>query len=159
MLFMGQECLSWGYFDPQQPLDWSHVDTFGGIVQLYRDLIRLRRNWYNTTRGLQGQNTHVHHINNTDKVLAFHRWDQGGNGDDVLIVINFGHRGYTQYTLGFPRSGQWLVRFNSDWNGYDGSFGNWFSYGTDATGPSQDAMPTSGNVGIGPYSAIILSQD
>lgn len=159
MLFMGQEFLSWGYFDPSQPLDWSHANTFVGIVQLYRDLIHLRRNWFNNTRGLRGQNTHIHHINNTDKVIAFHRWDQGGNGDDVIVVVNFGNRGYPYYTIGFPRSGHWPVRFNSDWNGYDASFGNWFSYGTDANGPPQDLMPTSGNVGLGPYSAIILSQD
>jgi 1,4-alpha-glucan branching enzyme len=159
MLFMGQEFLSWSYFDPSQPLDWSHANTFVGIVQLYRDLIHLRRNWFNKTRGLRGQNTHVHHINNSDKVIAFHRWDQGGNGDDVIVVLNFGNRGYSDYTIGFPRSGHWLVRFNSDWNGYDAGFGNWFSYGTDANGPQQDLMPTSGSVGLGPYSSIILSQD
>ena len=159
MLFMGQEFLSWGYFDPRQPLDWSHATTFAGLVQLYRDLIRLRRNVLHTTRGLCGQNTHIHHINNTDKVIAFHRWDQGGNGDDVVIVVNFGNRGYQNYTLGFPRNGHWLVRFNSDWQGYDASFQNWLSYGTDANGPQRDAMPFSGNVGLGPYSAIILSQD
>jgi 1,4-alpha-glucan branching enzyme len=159
MLFMGQEFLSWGYFDPHQPLDWSHARTFSGILQLYRDLIHLRRNWFNDTRGLRGQNTNVHHHNDTDKVIAFHRWDQGGNGDDVIVVLNFGNRGYQNYTIGFPRSGHWQVRFNSDWNGYDASFGNWFSYGTDANGPPQDFMPTSGNVGLGPYSAIILSQD
>jgi len=159
MLFMGQEFLSWGYFDPNQPLDWSHARTFSGILQLYRDLIHLRRNWFNNTRGLRGKNTNVHHHNDTDKVIAFHRWDQGGNGDDVIVVLNFGNRGYQNYTIGFPRSGHWQVRFNSDWNGYDASFGNWFSYGTDANGPPQDFMPTSGNVGLGPYSAIILSQD
>jgi 1,4-alpha-glucan branching enzyme len=159
MLFMGQEFLSWGYFDPNQPLDWSHANTFSGIVQLYRDLIHLRRNWFNNTRGLRGQNTHVHHHNNTDKVIAFHRWDQGGNGDDVIVVLNFGNRGYQNYPIGFPRSGHWQIRFNSDWNGYDAGFENWFSYGTDANGPPQDNMPTSGNVGLGRYSAIILSQD
>ncbi len=159
MLFMGQEFLSWGYFDPGQPLDWSHANTFAGIIQLYRDLIHLRRNWFNNTRGLRGQNVHVHHINNVDNVIAFHRWDQGGNGDDVIVVLNFGNRGYPSYRIGFPRSGHWLVRFNSDWNGYDAGFGNWFSYGTDAHGSPQDGMPTSANVGLGPYSAIILSQD
>ena len=51
MLFMGQEFLSWGYFDPSQALDWSHANTFAGIVQLYRDLIHLRRNWFNTNSG------------------------------------------------------------------------------------------------------------
>jgi len=159
MLFMGQEFLTPGWFDDDAPLDWSNAVTFAGIVQLYRDLIRLRRNWFNNTRGLRGQNVNVHHVNNQDKVIAFHRWDQGGNGDDVIVVLNFANRGYAGYTVGFPRGGRWRVRFNSDWNGYDASFDDWLSYDTDANGPPQDFMPVSGNVGLGPYSAILLSQD
>jgi 1,4-alpha-glucan branching enzyme len=51
------------------------------------------------------------------------------------------------------------VRFNSDWNGYDPSFADWFAYDTDAEGPGRDRMPTSGDIGCGAYSALILSQD
>src|SRR5208282_6126681 len=82
MLFMGQEFLENGWFhnDPQE-LDWSKAATYAGIVQLYRDLIHLRRNWFNNTRGLRGQHTNVFHVDNGAKVLAFHRWDEGGNGD------------------------------------------------------------------------------
>jgi 1,4-alpha-glucan branching enzyme len=160
MIFMGQEFLESGYFhnDPQE-LDWTKTTTYSGIVNLYRDLIHLRRNWYNNTRGLRGQHVNVHHTNNSAKVLAFHRWDQGGNGDDVVVVLNFANQGYASYTIGFPRGGQWRVRFNSDWNGYSSDFGNWFSYDTEADGGPCDGMPFSGNVGLGPYSAIILSQD
>ena len=159
MLFMGQEFLSWGQFDDDRQLDWSNATRFPGIIQLYRDLIHLRRNWFNNTRGLRGQNVHVHHLNNSDKVIAYHRWDQGGNGDDTVVVLNFANRSYSSYHIGFPRSGRWRVRFNSDWNGYDGFFGNWASYDTDASGLPQDSMPTSADIGLGPYSAIILSQD
>jgi 1,4-alpha-glucan branching enzyme len=158
MIFMGQEFLNWEDFDDSRPLDWTNAGPFSGITQLYRDLIHLRRNWYNNTRGLRGQNINVFHVDQDNKVLAFHRWDQGGGGDDVVIVLNFGAGGFTNYSLGFPRAGHWQVRFNSDSNGYDAYFGNWFSYGTDAYGQSQDLMPVSGNVGFAPYSAIILSQ-
>jgi 1,4-alpha-glucan branching enzyme len=160
MIFMGQEFLESGYFrnDPQE-LDWSKAVIYSGILQLYRDLIHLRRNLFKNTGGLQGQNVNIHHVNNEAKVIAFHRWDQGGNGDDVVIVLNFSNHGYPSYTIGFPRSGQWKVRFNSDWNGYSVDFQNWFSYDPDANGPSSDSMPCSGNIGLGPYSAIILSQD
>jgi 1,4-alpha-glucan branching enzyme len=160
MIFMGQEFLESGYFhnDPQE-LDWAKTSTYSGIVNLYRDLIHLRRNWFNNTRGLRGQQVNVHHINNGAKVLAFHRWDQGGAGDDVIVVINFANQGYASYTIGFPRSGGWRVRFNSDWSGYSSDFGNWLSYDTEAAGAGCDGMPFSGNVGLGPYSAIILSQD
>jgi 1,4-alpha-glucan branching enzyme len=73
-------------------------------------------------------------------------------------VLNFGARGFDSYTLGFPQSGVWRVRFNSDWSGYDASFGNAFSYDTTTGGGPIDSMPFRGNVGLGPYSAIILSQ-
>jgi 1,4-alpha-glucan branching enzyme len=160
MLFMGQEFLENGWFqnDPQE-LDWSKATANAGILHLYRDLIHLRRNWFDKTRGLRGQSTNVFHVNNTDKVLAFHRWDQGGNGDDVVVVLNFANRSYGSYTLGFPRAGRWRVRFNSDWNGYSSDFGNWSSYDTDAQGVPMNGMPFSGNVGLGPYTAIVLSQD
>jgi 1,4-alpha-glucan branching enzyme len=160
MIFMGQEFLEDGWFrnEPRE-LDWSKATTYAGILQLYRDLIRLRRNWFNTTRGLRGQHTNVFHTNNDAKVLAFHRWDQGGTGDDVVVVLNFANQGYPSYTIGLPRTGRWRVRFNSDWDGYSGDFGNWSSYDTEAASIPLDNLPFSGSVGLGPYTAIILSQD
>ncbi len=132
---------------------------YPGINALYRDLIRLRRNWFNQTRGLRGQQINVHHVNNTDKVIAFHRWENGGPGDDVVIVANFGNRSYDSYALGFPRAGVWRVRFNSDWQGYSSDFGNQLGYDTLAGDQSRDGMPFEANVGLGPYSVLILSQD
>ena len=159
MIFQGQEFIEDGAFDDGVPLDWWRRVLFGGIVTLYRDLIRLRRNWFDTTRGLRGQHVNVFHRNGADKVVAMHRWHQGGPRDDVVVVLNFANRAYDSYTIGFPRGGRWAVRFNSDWNGYDQAFGNTLSYDTETWGGSRDGLPTSGNVGVGPYSAIILSQD
>ncbi|MGO9988671.1 MAG: alpha-amylase family glycosyl hydrolase [Steroidobacteraceae bacterium] len=159
MIFMGQEFLCGGWFNPDAPLDWSNAAQLPGIIMLYRDLIRLRRDWFNNTRGLRGQNIHLHHIDDGNKVIAFHRWDQGGSGDDVVVVLNFSTQGFANYTIGFPRSGLWRVRFNSDWNGYDASFGNSPSYDTSADGGPYDSMPFSANMGFGPYSAVILTQD
>jgi 1,4-alpha-glucan branching enzyme len=159
MIFMGQEFLCGGWFNPDAALDWSNAAAFPGITLLYRDLIRLRRNWFNTTRGLSGQNVHVHHIDRINKVIAFHRWDRGGSGDDVVVVLNFSTQSLANYTIGFPQSGVWRVRFNSDWGGYDGSFGNAPSFDTSAHGAAYDSMPVSGNIDFGPYSAVILTQD
>ena len=159
MIFQGQEFLEDEWFRDQDPIDWSKKDTYSGILQMYRDLIRLRRNWYDNTRGLGGQHVHVHHVNNNDKVTAFHRWERGGPRDSVIVVVNMASRGYNSYNIGFPREGFWRVRFNSDWSGYDTSFGNHFSYDTVANLGARDGMPCNGNVGIGPYSVIILSQD
>jgi len=159
MIFMGQEFLCGGWFNDDAPLDWSNASAFAGITLLYRDLIRLRRNWFDNTRGLSGQNVNVHHIDRLNKVIAFHRWDQGGSGDDVVVVLNFSTQTLGNYTIGWPRSGVWRVRFNSDWNGYDPSFGNVAGADTSASGGPYDSMPCSGNIGCGAYSALILSQD
>jgi 1,4-alpha-glucan branching enzyme len=141
------------------PLDWTRLQAFSGIHLLYRDLIRLRRNWDNQTRGLRGLHINVHHVNETDKVIAFHRWEQGGPGDDVVVVANFADRSYQSYALGMPRAGQWRVRFNSDWTGYSEDFGNHPGADTTADGGPIDTMPFHATVGIGPYTVLILSQD
>jgi hypothetical protein len=53
---------------------------------MYRDLIALRRNLSGKTRGLTGQNLNVFHADNGNKTLAYHRWENGGSGDDVVVV-------------------------------------------------------------------------
>jgi 1,4-alpha-glucan branching enzyme len=159
MIFQGQEFLEDEWFRDMDPIDWTKKERYSGILQLYRDLIRLRRNWHDTTRGLRGQHVNVHHVNDRDKILAFHRWEQGGPRDDVVVVANMADRRYSSYNIGLPRTGTWQVRFSSDWSGYDPEFGDHFSYDTVAHPRAKDGMGYNGNVGIGPYSIVILSQD
>ena len=159
MIFQGQEMLTPGYFKDDVPLDWSLRDAYSGISALYRDMIRLRRNWYNETRGLRGHHVNVHHINNNDKLIAFHRWENGGPGDDVVVVANFANCGYPSYAIGFPRPGLWQVRLNTDAYFFSPDYGNFPSYMTAAEAAPRDGMPCQANVGIGPYSLIILSQN
>ena len=137
---------------------WRTMDATGGIRRMYEDLLRLRRNAENT-RGLRGQEVKVHHVNDWDKVIAFHRWERGGPGDDVIVVVNAANRSYASYNIGFPREGFWRVRFNSDWEGYSPDFGNHFSYDTTAAPGPRDGFAFNGNIGLGPYSVVILSQD
>jgi 1,4-alpha-glucan branching enzyme len=158
MLFQGQELLEDGWFRDDDPVDWSKTTRFGGILQLYRDLIALRRNLGGTTRGLRGEHVNVFHVNDTDKVIAFHRWASGGPGDDVVVILNFSARAFTQYDLGLPRGGTWRVRFNSDWTGYDAGFGGTASNDLTASAGARDGLGYHGSVGVGPYSAVILSQ-
>lgn len=159
MIFQGQEFLEDGYFQDTDPLDWSKATTHAGIVDLYTDLVALRRNTAGNTAGLRGNHINVHHVNNTDKLIAFHRWDNGGAGDDVVVVANFSDTGYSGYNIGFPSAGVWKVRFNSDWSGYDSAFGNWASSNTTAVLGVKDGMGYNANVGIGPYTVVILSKD
>ncbi|MBV9772688.1 MAG: alpha amylase C-terminal domain-containing protein [Gemmatimonadetes bacterium] len=159
MIFQGQEILEDEWFHDDDPIDWGKLDRFAGIHTLYRDLIRLRRDWYDTTRGLRGRHASVHHVNDDDNVIAFHRWDAGGPRDDVVVVANFSARGFGDYRIGFPRGGTWRVRLNSDWSGYGADFGDTPSFDTVADGEPRDGMPCSAGVAVGPYSVVILSQD
>jgi 1,4-alpha-glucan branching enzyme len=158
MLFQGQEFLENGYFTDQVPLDWTKVDRFSGILAMYKDLIAMRRNTAGATRGLRGDNVNVFHVDDTNKVIAFHRWDQGGAGDDVVVVLNFGGTAFPQYDLGLPRAGTWKVRFNSDWQGYDPSFTGTPSNDTFASSGNRDGLAYQATIGIGAYSAVVLSQ-
>jgi 1,4-alpha-glucan branching enzyme len=160
MIFMGQEFLEWGAWSDAVALDWSKATRFAGVRGLYRDLIRLRRNRYDTTRGLSGHNVNVHHVNRADKVIAFHRWAGGGPRDDVVVLANLANRSYADYRLGLPRGGRWRVRLNSDWRGYSPAFTGHASFDLDASGAAaMDGMPCGGGIGIGPYTCLILSQD
>jgi 1,4-alpha-glucan branching enzyme len=163
MLFQGQELLEDGWFDDHHPLDWSRHERYRGILRLYRELIHLRRNLGNCTRGLQGPHLNLYHCNQAAGVLVYHRWDQGGPGDDVVIVTNFANRSHAGYTIGLPRPGVWRVRLNSDAPQYDPGFGDHLCPDVVAAGvvggAAVDGMPCFGNIVIGPYSFLILSQE
>lgn len=158
MIFMGQEFLEWQpWSDSAVCIDWSLTSSCGGILALYTRLIQLRRNWDNNTRGLRGSNLNVFHVNESAGILAYHRWDQGGPGDDVVIVANLKGQVFPAYNIGFPRDGAWYLRFNSDWSGYWSDYSN-YGYDTTASPGSNQNMPNNGNVAVGPYSVGIYSQ-
>lgn len=152
MLLQGQEFLESGSFNDWQGLDWEKTNRFAGILEAYEHLISLRKNANNISAGLTGQGMNLMHVDDSNKVIAYHRWNQGGPKDDVVVVINFANRLHKEYALGFPRDGVWQVRFNSTWNGYgrDLKFQEIFDVKVENG---------IGNLVIPPSSAIILSQD
>ena len=162
MLFEGQEFLEDGWFRDDKALDWSKLKTFQGINRLYRDLIHLRRNLYGNTKGLTGPFVHVFHVNNNDKVIAFHRWAEGGPKDDVVVIASFTNRTLEDgYRIGLPRDGAWIIRFNSYWKGYSPDF-------HDVSNPEGqivaektpcDGCEYSGIASLPPYGFLILSQE
>jgi 1,4-alpha-glucan branching enzyme len=159
MLFQGQEFLQGEWFRDDAPLDWDQQEEYQGIVRLYRDLIRLRLNRDNLTRGLTGQNVHIHHVNDDNNVIAFYRWEAGGPGDEVVVVANFANATYEGYQIGLPANGLWKVRFNSDSRFYGQDFGDYHSPDVTANEDKYDGLPHHGLINIGPYSVLILSQD
>jgi 1,4-alpha-glucan branching enzyme len=159
MIFQGQEFVEDGYFDANRPLDWSKFSEFKGIVRLYRDCIRLRRNMDGTTKGLTGQHTRIIHMNHDEKVVAIHRWSEGGPKDSVIIILNFANKEHKDYVIGMPEEGTWKVRFNSDWKGYDASFTDTPALETKTFESKKDDHDFSAGIDIGPYNALVLSRD
>ena len=159
MLFQGQEFLQGEWFKDTVPLDWDQSREFRGIVRLWRDLIRLRLDQAATTRGLTGRNVRVHRIDEAAKLVAFHRWDEGGPGDDVVVVANFAAETRDPYRIGFPQPGGWRLRLNTDWTGYSEDFTGPETGDVEAIETESDGLRWSAEVSIAPYSLLVFSQE
>ena len=159
MIFQGQEFLEDKWFDDTDPLDWDKAKEMESIITLYRDLMQLRRNYHNNTRGLTGQHIDVYHVNNAAKVMAFHRWSEGGPGDSTIVVLNMTNQTVTDYTIGFPAAGHWALRFDSHAKPYSADYEGQVSIDVTAEPTPYDNQPASGKVSLGPYAGLIFSQN
>jgi 1,4-alpha-glucan branching enzyme len=74
-------------------------------------------------------------------------------------VLNCSTRSFERYRIGLPRQGTWRVRLNSDSPAYSDDFGAVDSYDPIAGDPGADGLPWGADIAIGPYTALILSQD
>ena len=159
MMFQGQELAEDKWFSDGDPLDWSLAETHAGVLEMYRDIIYLRRHLSGTTQGLRGGNINVYHANHASKVLAYQRWEHGGPQDTTVVVINFTNQPREGYSIGLPQPGNWQLRFNSDWKGYDQDFTDQTTFTIEAQEGETDGMPHYGVVDIGPYTVLVFSQD
>jgi 1,4-alpha-glucan branching enzyme len=158
MIFQGQEFLQGEWFRDDVPLDWDLDESFAGIVRLFRDLIHLRRNADGVSAGLAGQHLDVFHANDPDNVVAFHRWAEGGPGDDVVVVINLSHQPLEDYVVGLPAAGPWRLLLNSDAEVYSPDFADTPSADVDAVAGEYDGLPARGVVTLAPYSVLIYGR-
>jgi 1,4-alpha-glucan branching enzyme len=140
-------------------MDWTEEQDCRGIVRLYRDLIRLRRNLQGYSLGLAGQRIEFQHCDNGNKVIALRRWSEGGPGDDVVIIANFANKAWEDYRIGFVRDGTWRLRFNSDARYYSEDFGDFPSSDVQPEPKPHDGLPFSAAVKLAPYSVLIYSED
>ena len=124
MLFQGQEIMQGGSFNDWQGLDWTKVNKHLGIIEAYKHLINLRKNTHHVSGGLVGGNIKIIQSDNDNKILVYHRWKDGGVGDDVVVIINFTKLSHDNYIVKLPRDGLWQLRFNSTWDGYSKDFIN-----------------------------------
>ncbi len=149
MIFQGQEWHETQAFHDDTPMRWERAESHAGILQAYRDLIRLRRNLDGTTPGLQGIGVHVQHLDHDNKVIGYIRWERGGQTDDAVVVANFSSMDFDQddYEIPFPSAGTWVRRFNSDSTAYAADFGD---VGADVIEAAGD--PPAATVNMGKYS-------
>ncbi len=159
MLFQGQEFLEDGWFDDQNMLDWEKARRFRGIRMAYRDLIQLRRNLRGVTRGLNGQHVDVFHRDAESKVLAWHRWHDGGPRDSTVVIMNLSNREHEFYELTLPAEGEWIVRFNADWTGYSADFGDADLICVEGREGEIGHPGVVGGLKLPPYGLVVLSQD
>jgi 1,4-alpha-glucan branching enzyme len=118
MLFMGQEIL--------EDKNWSDNPKFSGnsliwwdglasnpamrdFMEFIRALLKLRGTFPSLTEAA----VNVFHVNNSARVIAFHRWSPGV-GNDLVVVGTLSETNINDYRLGFPITGVWREVFNSD---------------------------------------------
>ncbi|EGD81363.1 hypothetical protein PTSG_02082 [Salpingoeca rosetta] len=165
MLLQGQEIFECA--SPEWPVgptvDWKRIYEFPGVNLVFRALIALRQNQHDNTLGLTGPYVRVHHLNESDGVMAIHRWAKGGPGDDVMVVANFSNKKFSSYRVGFPREGRWSVRLSTSQAAYnDGHHDTSIDVPEHinvTTHHPRDGYPFSGAIALSRYTAIFLSQN
>lgn len=153
LLMQGQEFMEEGDFSDWKALEWKKTEQFKGIVMAHQHLVSLRLNAYKNSAGLSGKNTNLFHVNSKDNVYAYHRWNKGGRGDDVLVMLNFGATNFPEYRVQVPVTGKWIVRFNSAWAGYNNEAAEPFVLAVDTDSGRNITVP------LAAHGALILSQD
>lgn len=153
MLLQGQEFMQEGSFNDWQRLEWGKTEQFAGIVLAHQHLIDLRRNRYGNTGGLLGNTTELIHRDDKNAVLAFRRVNQGGVGDDTVVIINFSDKTLKDYELTLPTVDSWRVRFNSSWKGYNVDF---HETHVSKVRPNEERR---GSLELAPFNVLILSID
>lgn len=153
MIFQGQEMLENQQFNSGRNVDWSKTNTYSYIVRFYHDLISARRNLAGLTPGLEGDRCTMLAVDNVNKLIAFNRWNSANPNQSAVVVGNFTSNAVNNYSLTFPLAGNWYVQLNSDSTLYGPDYGN-----TGSSVVTVSGSPATGNIAIGPYSVLILSQ-
>jgi len=165
LLLQGQEffetsCPNW----PIPPtINWDNKEIFGHIFRIFQTLISLRIDNKGISRGLSGSGINIYHTNEMAKVMAIHRYERGGPGDDVIIIYNFSNKKFPNYKIGLPRPGRWQVRYKISSILSDPAFGE----KADPPEPitlETETSPYDGylwaiSIQLSNYDAIILSQE
>ena len=157
MLFQGQEFLTGGWFKDTEGLPWEKLDTLPGIHQLVKNLIGLRKNQHGASAGLSGPFVEVLVQDDELKMFAFARWGYDSKNSQSVVIINAKNEAQESYRVRFPAEGKWTLRFCSSGTIYGEEIGDWDS--ADCLAEKQEDSSISAEVHLGPYAALIFSQD
>ena len=162
-IFMGQEFLEQNPWDtppnPPNLIDWSGLQ--GGAdpamvnhLRFTQDLIRLRWN----QPALRGDNVNAFHVDDGNRVIAYHRWLEG-TGQDVIVAATLSESTWWDYAIGFPSAGAWVEIFNSD------VYDNWVNPivagnggGVTASGPAMDGFSASAAIVIPANGFVVFAR-
>jgi 1,4-alpha-glucan branching enzyme len=117
LLFMGDEFGQWSEWNHDASLEWHLLDrpmhgqlarTVGTLNSVYKTKPAMHRGDAES-RGFEW----IDGSNAKDSVLTFMRRGEG-EGDVVVVALNFTPVVRRQYRVGVPRSGRWREIFNSD---------------------------------------------
>ncbi len=165
MIFMGQEFLEDKYWTdwPKRPellIWWEGLEGkdkhMSDQHRFTRDLMWLRRKH----PALRGEGLNVFHVQNDNRVIAFHRWVPGV-GRDVVVVASLNESTFYKrgYRIGFPGGGHWNEVFNSD------IYDQWVNPnaqgnpgGVTVDGPSWDGLPASAGITLPANSMLVFAR-
>ncbi len=120
-------------------IDWAKAVGRAPIVLFFRDVIGVRK----SNCGFRSDAPFgVYHYDETGNVLAFRK----GDGNELVVVANFGNNNYTGYTLGFPLQGTWYEILNSQAADYLGN--GWGNGGSVFVGGTNTASITIPQMGL-----------
>ncbi|MEN0040808.1 MAG: 1,4-alpha-glucan branching protein GlgB, partial [Pseudomonadota bacterium] len=164
LLFMGCEFGQEREWNHDRSLDWHLLDHgenaehHRGLQRLVRDLNELYRDQA-ALNALDHDPAGFHWIeggDDTNSVLAWERRD--GDGNVVVVIINFTPVVRHGYKLGLPSGGRWREVLNTDAETYGGSgVGN--QGAVEAVEEPSHGRPASARMVLPPLAALFLTPD
>ena len=157
MIFQGQEFIEDEYFQDTEALDWEKFKAHKGIKRLLSDIIKLRTGETDYCKGLQGQFTEIIHFNQENKVLAYRRSMNEDFSESTLVVLNFSNQNFEEYRIGVSESQSEILRFNSNWKGYDDEFSETDVSNLEKEDYGTDYKSNTGVFALPPYGCLLFS--
>ena len=119
MFLMGSEWNEDIKFDsgPYNSIDWTKASSNANFLQFFKDAIAVRRSNCGF-RSDAGSNVYaVSSQYESDNLFIFAR----GDGNELLVIANFGNTNWTNYAINFPQGGTWYEILNSQASVYGGN--------------------------------------